>query len=82
MVYECDVTNDESIDNFFNKISKEWGSLDFIVHSIAFSDKNELKGGYVDTSRENFINTMNVSCYSLTALCQRARLLMKMEDKF
>ena len=74
MVYECDVTNDESIDNFFNKISKEWGSLDFIVHSIAFSDKNELKGGYVDTSRENFINTMNVSCYSLTALCQRARL--------
>jgi enoyl-[acyl-carrier protein] reductase I len=77
MVYECDVTNDESIDNFFNKISKEWGSLDFIVHSIAFSDKNELKGGYVDTSRENFINTMNVSCYSLTALCQRARLLMK-----
>ena len=76
MVYECDVTNDESIDNF-NKISKEWGSLDFIVHSIAFSDKNELKGGYVDTSRENFINTMNVSCYSLTALCQRARLLMK-----
>ena len=77
MVYECDVTNDESIDNFFNKISKEWGSLDFIVHSIAFSDKNELKGGYIDTSRENFINTMNVSCYSLTALCQRARLLMK-----
>ncbi len=77
MVYECDVTNDESIDIFFNQISKEWGSLDFIVHSIAFSDKNELKGGYIDTSRENFINTMNVSCYSLTALCQRARLLMK-----
>lgn len=77
MVYECDVTNDKSIDNFFNQISKEWGSLDFIVHSIAFSDKNELKGGYIDTSRENFINTMNVSCYSLTALCQRSRLLMK-----
>ena len=61
----------------FNKISKVWNSFDFLVHSIAFSDKNELKGGYIDTSRKNFINTMNVSCYSFTAVCQRASKLMK-----
>lgn len=77
MVFECDVTNDQSIDDFFNKISKVWNSFDFLVHSIAFSDKNELKGGYIDTSRKNFINTMNVSCYSFTAVCQRASKLMK-----
>ena len=76
MVFECDVKNDESIDNFFSEISKKWPSIDFVVHSIAFSDKNELKGGYIETSRENFINTLNVSCYSFTAICQRARRLM------
>ena len=76
MVFECDVKDDKSIDQFFSEISKNWSSIDFIVHSIAFSDKNELKGGYIETTRENFINTLNVSCYSFTAICQRARKLM------
>jgi enoyl-[acyl-carrier protein] reductase I len=65
------------MDNFFKSISKTWGNFDFLVHSIAFSDKNELKGDYVNTSRENFLNTLNVSCYSFTALCQRAQHYMK-----
>ncbi len=77
MVFECDVQIDSSIDNFFKQISQLWNSLDFIVHSIAFSDKNELKGEYLNTGRENFINTLSVSCYSLTAICQRAEKLMK-----
>ncbi|MBS91809.1 MAG: enoyl-[acyl-carrier-protein] reductase FabI [Rickettsiales bacterium] len=77
LVFECDVQNDDSIDNFFNEITKIWDSFDFLVHSIAFSDKNELKGKYVDTTRENFTNTLDVSCYSFTALCQRARKHMK-----
>ena len=76
LIFECDVQNDESIDNFFLNIAKEWNTIDFLVHSVAFSDKNELKGFYVDTSRENFLNTLNVSCYSLTAVCQRASKLM------
>ncbi len=76
LVFECDVQEDESIDNFFKKISNNWDSLDFLVHSVAFSDKNELKGKYVETTRENFLNTLNVSCYSLTAVCQRAKELM------
>ena len=81
LVFECDVQSDQSIDNFFNEISKTWGKLDFLVHSVAFSDKNELKGGYINTSRENFLNTLNVSCYSLTALCKRAEPLMNKGSK-
>ena len=77
LFYECDVTSDNSIDNFFKSISNKWDSCDFLVHSVAFSDKNELKGEYIQTSRENFSNTMNVSCYSLTALCKKVRSLMK-----
>ena len=73
IVLECDVTSDSSIDNFFKELSKIWESIDFLVHSIAFSDKNQLKGDYVNTSRDNFINTLDVSCYSFTALCQRAQ---------
>ena len=76
LIFECDVQSDESIDNFFLNIAKEWNTIDFLVHSVAFSDKNQLKGFYVDTSRENFLNTLNVSCYSLTAICQRASKLM------
>ncbi len=76
MVFECDVKDDKSIDNFFSEVSKKWSSIDFVVHSIAFSDKNELKGGYIETTRENFINTLDVSCYSFTAVCQRARKFM------
>ena len=77
IILECDVTSDSSIDNFFKELSQIWESFDFLVHSIAFSDKNQLKGDYVNTSRDNFINTLDVSCYSFTALCQRAQYFMK-----
>jgi len=76
-VSECDVTNEESMDKLFDSIDKKWGKLDFLVHSVAFSDRNELKGRYIDTTLPNFLNTMNVSCYSLTALAKRAEPLMK-----
>ncbi len=77
LIFECDVGSESSIDNFFKKITKVWKSFDFLVHSVAFSDKNELKGDYVNTSRENFVNTLDISCYSFTALCQRSQHLMK-----
>jgi enoyl-[acyl-carrier protein] reductase I len=73
----CDVTDPGSIDAAFGAISKEWGGLDFVVHAIAFSNKDELRGRYLDTSPENFQLTMNVSCYSFTAVAQRAVPLMK-----
>ncbi|MBY0407582.1 MAG: SDR family oxidoreductase, partial [Rickettsiales bacterium] len=64
-------------DAVFAAIEKQWGKLDFLVHAIAYSDKNELKGKYVDTSLDNFLLSMNISCYSFTALAKRARPLMK-----
>jgi len=76
IVLPCDVTDTESMDAVFAEIEKTWGKLDFLVHAIAYSDKEELKGQYIDTSEENFQRTMNISCYSFTALCQRARKLM------
>ena len=76
LVLSCDVTNPDSMDEVFAAVEKEWGSLDFLVHAIAFSDKDELKGQYLDTSRDNFLRTMDISCYSLTALAQRAAPLM------
>jgi len=75
-VLPCDVTDIPSVDAVFDALSREWGGLDFLVHAIAYSDKNELKGKYVDTSLENFQMTMNISCYSFTALARRARDLM------
>ncbi|MBT5647501.1 MAG: enoyl-ACP reductase FabI [Rhodospirillaceae bacterium] len=77
MVLPCDVTDAASIGSTFDTIEKEWGGLDFVVHAIAYSDKDELKGRYVDTSPENFAMTMNISCYSFTAICKRAVPLMK-----
>ena len=77
LILPCDVTDMASIDKLFGEIENAWGGLDFLVHAIAFSDKNELKGKYVDTSLENFQMTMNISCYSFTALAQRASSLMK-----
>jgi len=71
------IQDDESIDAFFAAVEKEWGHLDGMLHAIAFSDKNELTGRYVDTSRENFKNTMDISAYSLVALSKRAAPLMK-----
>lgn len=75
-ILPCDVTNMASIDAVFDTLGKSWGSLDFVVHAIAFSDKEELKGQYIDTSLENFLNTMNISCYSFTAVAKRAAALM------
>lgn len=77
LVLPCDVTDEESIDSAFSEIEKEWGQIDFVVHAIAFSDKNELDGLYLNTSRENFIRTMDISVYSFTAVAQRAAPLMK-----
>lgn len=73
----CDVTNEQSIDEAFKEIEKEWGQIDFIVHAIAFSDKNELDGLYLNTTRDNFLRTMDISVYSFTAVAQRAVPLMK-----
>jgi enoyl-[acyl-carrier protein] reductase I len=77
IIEPCDVTNAASIDTTFAEIEKKWGGIDFLVHAIAFSNKDELRGRYLDTSPENFQLTMNVSCYSLTAVAQRAVPLMK-----
>ena len=76
IIEDCDVTDAASIDAAFDTIRQEWGSLDFLVHAIAFSDRSELSGRYVDTSPENFAMTLNISCYSFTAVCQRAEELM------
>jgi enoyl-[acyl-carrier protein] reductase I len=72
----CDVTDAASMDAVFDNLASRWGSLDFLVHAIGFSDKNELTGRYVDTTEANFTKTMQISCYSLTALAQRAEKLM------
>lgn len=72
----CDVADMASMDAAFAEIEKRWGTLDFVVHAIAFSDKDELKGRYVDTSFANFQNSMNISVYSFTAMCARAAKLM------
>jgi len=77
LILPCDVTNMDSVDAAFSAIEKEWGGLDFIVHAIGFSDKNELKGKYIDTSLNNFLMTMNISVYSFTAVAKRAAPLMK-----
>ncbi len=74
---DCDVTKDEDIDKVFEKLEKEWGKLDFLVHSVAFSDKNELRGKFYNTTRDNFKNTMDISAYSLIALTKRAVPLME-----
>ncbi len=77
LVLPCDVTDEASIDATFAAIEKAWGGLDFVVHAIAFSDKNELDGRYLDTTRANFLRTMDISCYSFTAVAKRAVPLMK-----
>jgi enoyl-[acyl-carrier protein] reductase I len=77
IIVPCDVTNAASIDATFAELEKKWGGIDFLVHAIAFSNKDELRGRYLDTSPENFQLTMNVSCYSLTAVAQRAVPLMR-----
>jgi enoyl-[acyl-carrier protein] reductase I len=76
IVMPCDVTDDDSIDAVFAAIGERWGRLDFLVHAIAYADKEELKGKYVDTSRDNFVKSLDISCYSFTALARRAVPLM------
>ena len=73
----CDVTNDQDIDNVFETLEKEFGKLDFLVHSVAYSDKDELRGKYYNTSRNNFKNTMDISAYSLVALTKKSVPLME-----
>ncbi len=76
LVLPCDVTDDAKTDAVFEALAERWGKLDFLVHAIAYSDKEELKGKYIDTTPDNFVSTMTISCYSFTALCQRAAPLM------
>jgi len=75
-VLDADVTSEASLDEVFRAIERRWGGLDFLVHAIAFSDKNELTGQYLATSRGNFLRTMEISCFSFTDLCRRAVPLM------
>ena len=76
IIVPCDVMDLASVDNVFAEIAKVWGSLDFVVHALAFSDRNELRGRYVDTTRQNFTNTMVISCFSFTEVAKRAAALM------
>jgi enoyl-[acyl-carrier protein] reductase I len=76
LLLDCDVTDGASLDRVFDALAGSWGRLDFVVHAIAFSDKEELKGKYVDTTRANFLRTMDISCFSFTDVCRRAVPLM------
>jgi enoyl-[acyl-carrier protein] reductase I len=72
----CDVTDPQSMDTVFRTLKQEWGAIDFVVHAIAYSDKNELKGRYADTTRENFLRSMDISCFSFTDIARRAAEMM------
>ena len=76
LVLPCDVTDEASIDVVFDTLKQQWGEIDFVVHAIAFADKDELTGRYVDTSPGNFAMSLNISCYSFTAVANRAEKLM------
>jgi enoyl-[acyl-carrier protein] reductase I len=76
MLIDCDVSSMDALDTAFDEIGKKWDKLDFLVHAIGYSDKNELRGKFVDTSMDNFLMTMNISVYSFVAVAQRARKLM------
>lgn len=75
-VLQCNAANEDDLDRVFAHLKKEWGTIDFVVHAIAYSDKNELKGHYVDTSLSNFLTSLHVSCYSFTSIARRAKDLM------
>src|SRR5262247_191033 len=76
IIVNCDVTDLKSVDNTFAEIKKTWGGLDFVVHALAFSDRRELQGRYSETTRDNFTNTMVISCFSFTEVAKRAAALM------
>jgi enoyl-[acyl-carrier protein] reductase I len=73
---ECDVSQDGHVQATMAAIKEKWGSIDFVVHSLAFSDKDELKGQYLETSRKNFLNSLDISCYSFTEVCREASAIM------
>jgi enoyl-[acyl-carrier protein] reductase I len=77
IIEPCDVTDPASIDAVVDRIRQDWGRLDFLVHAIAYADREELKGRYVDTSAENFARSLQISCYSFTLLCQKVERLMQ-----
>jgi enoyl-[acyl-carrier protein] reductase I len=76
IVIDCDVMNEDSIDAVFAELKDKWGEIDFIVHAVAYSNKDELQGRYVDTTLDNFLQTMHISCYSFTSVMRRAKDLM------
>ena len=76
MVLPCDVADPATLDALFRALAERWSRLDFVVHAVAYSDKEELKGRYIDTTPDNFARTMNISCYSFTDVCRRAAALM------
>ena len=77
VLFECDVASEDSLDALFAGLQEKWGKLDFVVHAIGFSDKNELRGRYADTSRANFLMSMDISVYSFTAVARRAGAMME-----
>lgn len=77
LVLSCDVAKEEDLDHVFATLKKDWGKIDFVVHAVAFSNKDELKGHYVDTTLPNFLNSLHISCYSFTSVARRAKELMK-----
>jgi enoyl-[acyl-carrier protein] reductase I len=81
ILIECDVSSMDSLDAAFATLKTHWETIDFVVHAIGFSDKNELRGGYVDTSLDNFLMTMNISVYSFVAVAKRASAMMKPFDR-
>ncbi|MBI3441253.1 MAG: SDR family oxidoreductase [Proteobacteria bacterium] len=76
LIVQCDAAKEEDLDRVFSQLKKEWGRIDFVVHAIAYSNKDELKGHYVDTSLGNFLNSLHISCFSFTSIARRAKDLM------
>jgi enoyl-[acyl-carrier protein] reductase I len=76
LLIPCDVSNEDNLDQVFSTLKEKWGKIDFLLHAIAFSDKEELKGPYFDTSKKNFTMALDISCYSFTSICRRALPLM------
>lgn len=77
ILIDCDVTDEDNLDQVFSTLEDKWGGLDFLIHAIAYSNKEELQGRYVDTTMDNFLQTMHISCYSFTSIMRRAKDLMK-----
>ena len=77
LLIDCDVSNEDNLDQVFSTLEDKWGEIDFLVHAVAYSNKDELQGRYVDTSLDNFLKTMHISCYSFTSIMRRAHPLMK-----